>query len=633
MNHRDASRLPAKPPMTRRGSNTYGTTTATASNLPSAATTYSRDALDRDLVEGFRGQQKAARDRQVEHLTLAKGLGELAVASLKEGTYHPRKALPPLKPEEKKMFERMDLKDWRTARQAGFGGKEKEDKDRTSALNAATISAEVDTHEGAAEVEAEDEEDDAARAAVMTSSLASSASSEELRENCPGDLGTFLKHLRSTHRATNSFSDGRVEVEENINIVEEALSHQCSPLDFATLLDAISRALEVMERGHLDEDLCVPDCHEVEEEEGKRAEEGAQDHVKDHVSPSPAAAAKAGSTTAPSPSTVASKVENIVLHGALEVEAYTRECLLPKAYKAIAIAHSAEWMLQYTMAFMRTAEAVDATEAEKRLVLLGRCVRLLGDTENFSSVLLSLEAKSEEYAGFVALKEIAETHLWSMLDEAESSLDAILGLPFPARRSRLLLIEWGMQKKLQRALLLLNEIDYSWTPTAYFHWAWKVQFISSTFQRIHGGIAHKYMRCSMGFIDDSLYDQVTDTRITGRYMGASPIQPKVARARQVEYEKVTEGLTLQQIGMTVKGVASLVVGEQVCMGARYMVRQSTKDFDAAWGFHMDEVSNAPTEEDLQKKVAKLAAKAKLQYTGRAARERTQPSTTFLTQEQ
>lgn len=655
MDDNDFSFVSSKLAQTRPGSNAAAG--ASASNLSdTTSTTYSRDALNKDLMEGFRRQQKAARDRQVEHLALAKGLGELAVASLKDGLYNPRKALPPLKPEEKKMFERMDFKDWRTGRQVGRDDTEaattihkndnsKRGEARPLALSTAALegSATLTTGElfssaGAAGTAAGDDATGASglgrmRAASFAS--VSSTSSDELRENCPGAVKTFLKHLRATHRATVTLRDGRAEVEENICMVEAALSHQCYPLSFATLLDAIARALEAMERGDLSENLTVPDCQEVEEDTDAQLNKESSRAPQPSTSAATTAATPSVNSESADPSHVSAtpEVKTVVLRGAVEVEAYTRQFLLPKAYKAIAIAHSAEWMLQYTMAYLRTTEATDAEEANMRLVLLGRCVRLLGDTENFSSVLLSIEAKSEEYAGFAALKETAETHLNTLLDEVEGSLDAILAIPFPARRGRLLLVERGMQKKLQRALLFLNEIDYSWTPTAHFHWAWKVQFLSSTFQRIHGHIAHKYMRCSMGFIDDALYDQVADTRITGRYMGASPIQPKVARARQVEYEKVTEGLTLQQIGMSVKGVASLVVGEQICMGARYVVRQSTKDYDAAWGFHMDEVSTAPTEDDLQKKVAKLAAKAKRQFAGRPAKERAQPSTTFLTQDE
>lgn len=597
---------PSRPESATAAADPQAASASTASDMPS----YSRDALNKDLSEGFRQQQRAARERQVEHLALAKGLGELAVSSLKDGLYNPRKALPPLRPEEKKMFERMDFKDWRTARQVGRDDGQR--KESTGVVGAAALGA---TYSGPP----------AEQLAASLPSLVSSCC-EDLKESCPGAVTTFLQHLRSTSRATRNLYDARAEVEDNIRMVEEALSHQCAPLSFATLLDAVARALEAMERGVLTDDLTLPDCHE--EEEG---EEHAELHADDNTASAATRGIESGDAAPTAASSASVTIKTVLLHGAVEVEAYTREFLLPKAYKAIAIAHSAEWMLQYTMAFLRTTEAADTEEAYLRLTLLGRCVRLLGDTENFSSVLLSLEAKSEEYAGFTALRETADAHLQELLDGVEDTLDAILAQPFPTRRSRLLLVERGVQKKLQRALLFLNEIDYSWTPTVHFHWAWKMQFLSSTFHRIHAAITRKYMQCSMGFVDDVLYDQVADTRITGRYMGASPVQPKVSRARQVEYEKVTEGLTLQQIGMAVKGMASLVVGEQVCMGARYIVRQSTADFDAAWGFHMDETSTVPTEDDMQKKVARLAAKAKRQYTDQTLSDVQPSSSTFLTQ--
>lgn len=637
MNSNDASFLSARSSvLTRLDSNTSAEAAAATSTTVLEAPAYSRDALNRDLMDGFRKRQRAARERQVDHLVFAKGLGERAVASLKDGLYNPRKALPPLKPEEKKMFERMDFKDWRTGRQVDreYDGEAEpqEQGNKNAASQDTTISL---TKKGSSSLSIGENAAPADAAGLRSASLVSgsySTASEELQESCDGAVNTFLKQLQYTTRATVSLRDVRAEVEENIRMVAAALSQQCRPLSFATLLDAVSRALEAMERGDLTENLTVPDCRDAEAGEGdveKTGDEGeaAAKEASEPAHSTPAEEAVGNSSGA----STAAELKTVVLHGAVEVEAYTRQLLLPKAYQAIAIAHSAEWMLQYTMAFLRATEATDAEEADMRLVLLSRCVRMLGDTESFSSVLLSLEAKSEEYAGFTALKDAAETHLGALLDEVEGSLDAVLSLTFPARRSRLLLVERGMQKKLQRALLFLNEIDYSWTPTVHFHWVWKTQFLSSTFRRIHGSIAHKYMQCNMGFIDDAFRDQVADTRITGQYMGASPNQPKVSRAEQVEYERVTEGLTLQQIGMSVKGVASLIVGEQVCMGARYILRQSTKDFDAAWGFHMDEVSTAPTEEDLQKKVAKLAAKAKRQFAGRPVRNRTRPSTTFLTQ--
>ncbi|KAG5493290.1 hypothetical protein GH5_02032 [Leishmania sp. Ghana 2012 LV757] len=573
---------------------------ATETPLPA----YSRDQLENDLRDGFRKQQQRInKERQVEHLVLAKGLGEGALSSLKEGCYYPHKALPPLKPEEKKLFERKDLMKWCQRANIDLEGSLVSSSSSLGKGSVEEQPAELQEHQSIT--------DNGVKDSLGTSLSSTSPSLRALKEYSSEDVRDFLEQLRSTSRAAASLRDARAEVEENIQMVEAALLKQSAPLSFEELLDVTSRLLAAMERGELAEDVVV------EHGASSTAEHG-EDMPTNHP----------GLPDAPS---AVGTPRARILHGALEVEAYTREHLLPKAFHVIAIAHTAEWMLQYTMVYLRTTAAVNTDEAFTRLNLLARCVRLLGDLENFSSVLLSLETKCEEYAGFVALRDKAEYHLDTLLGEVEGTLDTILSAPFPSRRSRLLLMEGGIRKKLQRALLFLNEIDYSWTPHVRFHWKWKMKLLSASFHRIHGPISRKYMHCSMGFIDGSLYEQVADTRITGRYMGASPIQPKVLRARQVEYEKITEGLSFQQIGMSVKGLASLVVGEQLCMGARFILHQSTKDFDSVWGFHMDEVSDAPTAKELSDTVAVMLQQAKQQYTKLSNNTKMKPSLTFITQ--
>ncbi|KAG5468363.1 hypothetical protein LSCM1_02343 [Leishmania martiniquensis] len=570
-------------------------------SLPGA---YSRDVLEEELRKGFRRQQQRInKERQVEQLSLAKGLGEGALASLKEGAYCPHKVLPPLKADEKRLFERKDLTKWR---QRIYKEREGSPMSPLSSAGQPSVKqqpVELPEHHAATDGSADN--------SLGTSLSSTSPSLKALKENSSEDVRNFLQQLRSTSRATTSLRDARAEVEENIQLVEAALLKQSAPLSFEELLDEASRLLAAMERGELTEDVAVSLSAQVEKEKDENTPENLPD-------------------VSGAPLSVSGPRANI-LHGALEVDAYTRQCFLPRASKVIAFAHTAEWMLQYTVVYLRTTAAANVDEACARLNLLSRCVRLLGDLENFSSVLLSLETKCEEYAGFVALKDTAEHHLGALLDEVEDTLDAILRAPFPSRRARLLHVEGGMRKKLQRALLFLNEIDYSWTPHVRFHWAWKMQLLSMSFHRIHGPISRKYMQCSMGFIDGSLYERVADTRITGRYMGSSPLQPKVLRAQQVEYEKITEGLSLPQIGMSVKGLASLVIGEQLCMGARYILHQSTKDFDHIWGFHMDEVSDAPTAKELSEKVAMMMEHAKQQYTSSKGSRKLQPSLTFITQ--
>ncbi|CAM38620.1 conserved hypothetical protein [Leishmania braziliensis MHOM/BR/75/M2904] len=576
---------------------------ATEDESDSRVSGYFREGLEKELRDGFRKQQQRVnKDRQVEQLALAKGLGEEAVTSLKEGSYIPHKVLPPLKPEEKRFFERIDFRKWHQHTDQKLEDAADLLLPMVGECSAAQQPIQVQEHQTATGTDVEDPNN--------TSLSTTPSSLVALKADSGEDAQCFLRKLRFTSRATASLCDARAEVEDNIQAVEEALLQQSAPLSFSELLDTAASLLAAMERGKLTENLEVPRGVEVRTESDERMPRTPVDSAE---------------TLLP-----ASSPTTRLLHGAVEVEEYARQHLLPKAYQVVAVAHTAEWILQYTMVYLRTTMAVNKDEAFTRLTLLARCVRLLGGIENFSSVLLSLETKCEEYAGVVALKDTAECHLETLLDEVESALDAVLRAPFPSRRTRLLQVERGVSKQLHRALLLLNEIDHSWTPHVHFHWAWKVQLLTTSFHRIHGPISQKYMQCSMGFIDNSLYEKVADTRITGRYMGASPIQPKVPRAQQVEYEKISEGLTLQQIGMSVKGLASLIVGKQLCMGARYILRQSTKDFDSVWGFRMDEVNTSTTEEELCETVTKMAAHAKQQFTARMSRKKMPPSSTFLT---
>lgn len=568
---------------------------------------YNPAVLEDKLREGFRKRRflsKHAKDRQVDQMVMGKGLGTTAVESLKEGLYVPRKVLPPLDPKERQLFDRDIL---------------------FSKIHdiAPTVEASAATklHQSSKEGEPHETQEAVSDAAAVFASstggppslLSANSSSSYLGEVCFGGTYAFLHQLRSSHRVSNNISDARSDIDDNVTMTEASLSKLSAPLTFNEIISTASHLLLAMERGKLTEEVQV---------------QWSRLPSDSNVDNSSFAMEYDGEITTPP---LKDDLTTVTLQGAEEVEQFVRKSLLPKAYEVIATAHSAEWVLQYTVAFLRATPATNDYEAQMRLKLLSRCIRLLGNMETLSSILLSLEAKCEEYSGFTALSDTAEFHLGSLLTDIERTLDAVLVCPFPSRRGRLFLVENSMKKKLQRALLFLNEIDYSWSPNVEFHWKWKMKFLSDAFYRIHRNITLKYMTCSIGFIHESLYERVVDSRISGRPTGSAPTQPRVLVAQQIEYDRVIEKLSLQQVGMTYKGMASIIVGWQLCMAARYILRQSTSDFDPQWRFPMNEVSTVLSEKDVERTIAKMTSRAKRIAVGKT--EKHVPSTTFLTQEE
>lgn len=420
----------------------------------------------------------------------------------------------------------------------------------------------------------------------------------------------LLERFRSTYSAVNAILQVRAEVSANITMAEEELDSVCAPFVFAELLESLSIALEVLEDGHPTMRVALPVL------------------CREEPSPDPALRAEQRRREVADP---------LVVDGAEALLPYLREQLMPLAYELVHVTHTAQWVVQYSVAFLRSLSATNTDEAQVRLELLARCVRLVGKTEKFSSVVLLIEAKMEEYDAFHTLRDSAEQHIGALLDGVEKTLRAVHELQFPLRRARLRLVERGIKQKLQRTMLFLNEIDYHWTPNVRLHAAWKSEFLSGALRRIHCVISPLFSLALMGFVDEAVYKLVTDSRVTGKLHGAAPIQPQVPAAYQIEYERVTEGLTLQQVGMQVRGYASIVVGAQVCMGARYVLRQCTQKFNKDWGFEMNEKAEAPTKAEVNNFMADIQAKARSRVQVGRARAADRPplspsDTTFLTQQ-
>ncbi|EPY40398.1 hypothetical protein AGDE_03530 [Angomonas deanei] len=315
------------------------------------------------------------------------------------------------------------------------------------------------------------------------------------------------------------------------------------------------------------------------------------------------------------------------LVGSENVLVFLREKMLPLVYDALPAVHATHWVAQYTINFLRSLATQTEREAQLRVELLARCVKLLGRTESFSAILLSIQSKSEEYDAFTLLRDSAQEHLSFLLDTIDEGLRAVLSCRFPHRRQRLALIERGIKAKLQRSLLFMNELDYNWAPNVKFHAEWKEAFLSRIFHRIHEDIAARFVYCTMGFIDQALYEKVKNFN-TGKTQGT-----EVIRARLVEHEKTVEKLTFQQIGMTIKGSASIVVGLQLCLGARFILNQCTAAFDEVWGFPMHEDAEGPSDETVSKAVNVISKQAKQKANPTQTNSTRVKSTFFLTQEE
>lgn len=386
-----------------------------------------------------------------------------------------------------------------------------------------------------------------------------------------------------TYKPIQAIADTRMEVSENIRVAEKELSSICSPFSLEELLETLSIALNVIERGYLHEKVSVPML------------------TKEKPSLDPRVRAE---------QIKREKEDPLYLTGALEMLEFVKEHVLPMAYEAVSVSHSVQWMLLYTVTFLQSLAAQTMKEAEMRVDLLSQCVRLISSIENLAALSLSIVAKREEYDSFAELKLLAGDYMTSTVDDVEKTLRGVLHFPFPERRKELQLIESQIQEKIRCALLLLNEIDTTWVPVVYYQMIWKHDFMSAVLKKIHCRIAVMYVSASMGFVDKSLYELDKDTREIDNFSRGIAFMAKVPRATLVEYERVTKKTPFEVIAISLKGIGSRQVGLQLCMGSRYILKQCGEEFDSAWGFSMSEYSKENLEEERKKMVMNLFQKVR-----------------------
>ncbi|CCW66478.1 unnamed protein product [Phytomonas sp. Hart1] len=508
-----------------------------------------RDQIQND----FKVQQKMKRDRQLHSLVLGKGLGEVANKMIFKGFYKPQM-----------VFEDKD-------------SNKQLDNNSIGLTNLQSIFTEISPRKVY--------ENALGRAFSQSVNSASGLRPLDSHRFSNTYTSTHFETLVSTPRRKESvprsitkFEETCAEIRDTIDNLESDLDVLCVPhLSFNVLLDILSRALELVEHGDLKEEFILS------------GPEFNIESTRIEVSPE-------GEAT-------------IRLVGAEEVMNYVLKNMIDTAFELVPVTHTAQWVLQFTITFLRSLTAVTEEDAYLRLGLLARCVRLLGSTEHFSATLLTFVFMIEEYDAFYQLTDSAESNIEALFSEVDSILNSVLMESFPFRRSKLQKVDRIIKSKLQRVITFINELDTSWRPTIYFHTLWKDTFLSKCFFRIHNVISQRYVFCSHGFVDEVLYSKIYDSRVTGRVLGTMPSQPQIVLARRVEYERVIEGLTYQQIGISVKRHSSLVVGYQICMSARFILRQATPLYDKAWGFKMDETSK-DTDEDMDKMISKIVARAK-----------------------
>ncbi|RNF05580.1 uncharacterized protein Tco025E_07753 [Trypanosoma conorhini] len=346
----------------------------------------------------------------------------------------------------------------------------------------------------------------------------------------------------------------RRQLEDNLKVAEEYIARGCAPFTFETVLESLSMALSVLEEGDAQIQVTLP----------MQADD-------------------------PEP-----------LHGAEAVMAYVREYVTPLTLTLVTTLYATEWMLQYTMTFINSVLVENEEDAKLREELLARCVRWLGKIDQFVASAFALELMSDSYEAFLDLRSLSEQKIEGLLNSIERDLSAVFLLPFPQRRKGLLERDETIKKRLQRVLQLLTDVETSWIPSVKLQKEWKDDFLTQMYSRIHTFIAPGYFSASLGFIDESLYTFLKGDRAAAKRSSMttprggsarrnSPKKPMLSLlvATQVENRRVEEKLNFRQIAMLVKGSASNVVGLQLCMGTRFMLRQCEAEYDERWGFSMN----------------------------------------------
>lgn len=519
------------------------------------ATTKNLADFKESLREEFREKQKLKREIRIQKLLLGKGFGSTAEESVETGYYMPTKVLEELNEADKAVWAAMDNipEDKEPSLSSSYCSTISSSRSRISLSSCSKgPGSRVCSTDPLAQVKGKSRHSEAKRDKKNRNNDSLSDDDQPI---------PVIEKFRCAYKPIHVLYDVRMEVAENIRTAENELEAACSPFTFDEVLETLDTALIAIERGSLKEKVSLPmlvrspPSHDPKKREAQRKEE---------------------------------KENPLYLVGSVEVLEFIRTFTFPVVYEIVPTVHSIQWVMEYTIVFLKSIAAQNEEEAQIRVNLLASCVRLIGQVEKIVSIMLSLESKAEEYDVFFDLKQCSEEYIFSIITNVTSSLDRILALEFPYRREQLLRIEPEMELSLQRALLFLNELDYSWVPTVQFQQKWKEELLSKVFRLIHVDICSSYIKASMGYLDSRLYEMVQDRRFSPSSTTERPVARKVPQALMVAHERVEAKESFPVIGAALKGSGSRLVGLQLCMGARYVLCQAVPEFDEAWGFPMDE---------------------------------------------
>lgn len=271
------------------------------------------------------------------------------------------------------------------------------------------------------------------------------------------------------------------------------------------------------------------------------------------------------------------------LVGAEQVMMYVKTNIFERAQEIGSSINAAEWVLRYTIAFVNAQVAVDEADALAREDILSECVQLLSDFKMITTTVLSLGSKSRHYEEFAQLREWTEAQADALITPIEDRFDVILRrCPFPDQRALLKRHYKNLEHMTVNAVKFLCGFDCQWSSTIPYHAEWKSDFLNRSFLRLHGDIATSWMAASLGFVDPIL------TLLVKSDHGQNPheFRKRISMAAKVEYMVAVEGISFYNVAITCKGVASTVVGLQLCMGSRYLLDETTNEHDEKWGFSM-----------------------------------------------
>lgn len=285
-------------------------------------------------------------------------------------------------------------------------------------------------------------------------------------------------------------------------------------------------------------------------------------------------------------------VDQAPLVGAEAVNDFVQSHMIDVAHQLGSTVYAAEWVFRYTIAFINAQTAVDVVDALAREEVLAECIQLVADINEFTSLILALGSKARQYQEFHQLQVWMETQAETLIAPLERRFVILLTkCPFAEQRHVLKKHYKVLEDMASRAVNFLSAFDLQWSSTIPYHAAWKEDYLSRCYLRLHGNVANAWMTASLGFVDPVLQLLV---KADDRFSQQQPhgFRKRITMAARVERMVASDHQSFQQVALEVKGVPSSVVGLQLCMGARHLLEECEATHDEKWGFSMCNVAPA-----------------------------------------